>query len=173
MCLKWDYTKKFFAMFHWTQLDRSAKYFLLISTPKKKFIQAWSNTRMSIWWQKFHFWFAISLMCSTEFSKETQKGRRYWEKTREKVADVLALVQRLNSPLVFQPDCDKLWSVANSLSPCGAPTLSFLWPAHLSGTLVSGSETAIYDSSQLIFYWPNYNKSEDKIQAGAFWGRKH
>ncbi len=121
---------------------------------------------MSIWWQKFHFWFAISLMCSTEFSKETQKGRRYWEKTREKVADVLALVQRLNSPLVFQPDCDKLWSVANSLSPCGAPTLSFLWPAHLSGTLVSGSETAIYDSPQLIFYWPNYNNQKIRYELG-------
>lgn len=105
-------------------------------------------------------------MCSTEFSKETQRGWCYWEKTREKVADVLALVQRLNSPLVFQPDCDKLWFVANSLSPCGTPTLQFLWPAHLSGTLVSGSETAIYDSPQLIFYWPNYYNQKIRYKLG-------
>jgi len=95
----------------------------------------------------------------------------YREKTREKVADVLDLIQRLNS-LVFQPDCDKLSSVANSLSPCGASTLPFLWPAHLSGTLVSGPGTAIYDSPRLIFYWPNYYNQKIRYELGLSEGRK-
>lgn len=94
-----------------------------------------------------------------------------WEKTREKVPDVLALIQRLNSPLVFQPDCDKLWSVANSLSPCGDSTLPFLWPAHLSGTLASGPETTIYDSPQLIFYWPNYYNQKIRYELGLSEGK--
>lgn len=100
------------------------------------------------------------------FLKRDPEREAQLKKTREKVPDVLALVQRLNSPLVFQPDCDKLWSVANSLSPCSASTLPFLWPAHLSGTLVSGPETAIYDSPQLIFYWPNYYNQKIRYELG-------
>lgn len=35
----------------------------------------------------------------------------------KKLADVLALVQRLNCSLVFRQDCDKPGSAAHSLSP--------------------------------------------------------
>lgn len=50
----------------------------------KKSVQVWNNMRVSIWWQKFHFWWTIPLKSTVDVLKQDCDGQTF-------VTDWLAL----------------------------------------------------------------------------------